>query len=220
MDGTLREWSISEKRQLRAIRLDIDEHGSILPLSSESRSKNDVQELGKLMCVGIDMQDSTAIVGCKDGTVRVVDLKKFKQKAMIKLAKEWISDIKFSPNNDKVAIGSHDDAIYILSYPELKLKRGARMKKHSSFITHLDWSVCGNFLHTNCGAYELLFWDANSYKQMTSGATALRDEWWHTWSCVLGWPVGGIFRDNWDGSDVNMVARSQTEFGNDLKYYV
>lgn len=221
-DGTLREWSVSKKCQLRAMRLDIDEKGSVLPLSTEPKSKNDVQEKGKLMCVGIDMTDKTAVVGCKDGTVRFIDLskKEMKQKSMIKLAKEWISDIKFSPNNDKLAIGSHDDAIYILSYPECKLARGARMKKHSSFITHLDWSTDGNFLHSTCGAYELLFWDANGFKQMTSGATALRDEWWHTWSTVLGWPVEGIFRDNWDGSDVNMVWRSDTEFGNDMKYYL
>lgn len=32
-------------------------------------------------------------------------------------------------------------------------------RKHSSYITHMDFSNDGNFLHSNCGAYELLFWD-------------------------------------------------------------
>ena len=36
------------------------------------------------------------------------------------------------------------------------------MKKHSSFITHLDWSLDSNYLHSNCGAYELLFWNINN----------------------------------------------------------
>jgi len=53
---------------------------------------------------------------------------------------------------------------------------------------------------------------------MTSGATALRDEKWHTWSTVLGWPVQEIFRDNWDGSDVNMVWRSTNKTGTNMKY--
>lgn len=55
---------------------------------------------------------------------------------------------------------------------------------------------------------------------MTSGASALRDEKWQTWTTVLGFPVQEIFRDNWDGSDVNMVFRSdkQTGAGADLKY--
>ena len=89
------------------------------------------------------------------------------------------------------------------------------MAKHSSFITHIDWSKDGSFLHSNCGAYELLFWDVRSCKQMTSGASALKDEEWETWTCVLGWPVQGIFRANWDGSDVNMVDRSHLKTGTD-----
>jgi len=220
MDGTLREWSISKKTQTRAIRLDIDQNGAVLPLSTDRRSKNDLQDQGKLMCVGIDMEDRLAAVGCKDGTVRFVDLtqKNMKQVKMIKLAQEWISDIKFSPNNDKVAIGSHDNAIYILELPSLNMPRRSKMKKHSSFITHLDWSVDGNFLHSTCGAYEILFWDANSYKQMTSGATALRDEKWNSWTTILGWPVQEIFRDNWDGSDVNMVHRSDNIIETATKY--
>jgi hypothetical protein len=66
----------------------------------------------------------------------------------------------------------------------------------------------GSFLHSTCGAYELLFWDTCAFKQMTSGASALRDERWDTWTTVLGWPVQEIFIENWDGSDVNMVWRS------------
>jgi WD40 repeat protein len=215
MDGTFREWSISKKTQTRAIRLDIDEKGSVLPLRTDAKGKNDLQDMGKLMCIGVDMEDKFAAVGCKDGTIRFVDLTspELRQTKMIKLAKEWISDIKWSPNNDKLAIGSHDNAIYILTWPDVQIPRRSKMQKHSSFITHLDWSISGDFLHSTCGAYELLFWDANSYRQMPSGATALRDEPWHTWSVTLGWPVQEIFRDNWDGSDVNMVWRSQNKFG-------
>lgn len=36
----------------------------------------------------------------------------------------------------------------------------------------------------------------------------LRDEEWLDFSCVLGWPVQGIFEGTMDGSDVNMVSRS------------
>lgn len=133
MDGTLREWSISKRCQTRGVRLDIDESGSILPLDPKTK---DLQDRAKLMCVGIDHQDKVAGVGCKDGTVRFVDLISFKPLKMIKLAKEWISDIKWSPMNDKIAIGSHDNAIYIMTYPDLKMPRGSRMSKHSSFITH------------------------------------------------------------------------------------
>lgn len=45
-------------------------------------------------------------------------------------------------------------------------------------------------------------------KQLTAGASQNRDEIWESWSCIIGWPVQGIFPDASDGSDVNMVDRS------------
>jgi len=90
------------------------------------------------MCIGIDMEDKIAAIGCKDGTVRFVDLTKpeLKQIKIIQISKQWISDIKWSPMNDKIAIGSHGCAIYILEYPSLSIPRRSKMKKHSSYITH------------------------------------------------------------------------------------
>jgi WD40 repeat protein len=63
-------------------------------------------------------------------------------------------------------------------------------------------------LHSTCGAYELLFWDLNSGKQMTGGATMLRDEHWATWTTTLGWPVQGIWPKCADGTFYNAVDRS------------
>ena len=56
-----------------------------------------------------------------------------------------------------------------------------------------------------------MFFDAFTGEQLTSGATMLRDEIWDTWSVTLGWPVQGVFQPEWDGSDVNIVDRSQSQ---------
>ena len=93
---------------------------------------------------------------------KVFDGETLEMKKCFKCAKEWISDLKFAPNGQNIAIGSHDDAIYIYSVPAFKKR--FRMKKHSSYLTHIDWSEDSMYLHSNCGAYELLFWDANSGK--------------------------------------------------------
>ena len=69
-------------------------------------------------------------------------------------------------------------------------------------------------MHSNCGAYELLFWDGNNGRQLTSGASMLKDEVWNTWNLVIGWPVQGIYPAYADGTDVNAVDRSKTKFGN------
>ena len=79
------------------------------------------------------------------------------------------------------------------------------MLKHSSYITHFDFSCDGVNLHSTCGAYELLFWDVHSGKQLPGGASALRDEKWHTWTVTLGWPVQGIWPECADGTDINSV---------------
>mmetsp|Transcript_28773 Transcript_28773/g.28464 ORF Transcript_28773/g.28464 Transcript_28773/m.28464 type:complete len:88 (+) Transcript_28773:1647-1910(+) len=85
----------------------------------------------------------------------------------------------YSPDSSKLAVGSHDNFIYIYNV-ENNYKLLHKLKGHSSFIIALDWSVDGSALHTNCGAYELLFWDANSGQQVKSGGTAYRDEEWAT----------------------------------------
>ena len=106
-------------------------------------------------------------------------------------------------------IGSHDNAIYVYNYEDGQIERKYRpLKKHSSYITHIDVSRDSCFLQSTCGAYELLFWDLNTGKQITSGATMLRDERWSSWTCNLGWPVQGIYPKCTDGTFINSVDRS------------
>lgn len=46
---------------------------------------------------------------------------------------------------------------------------------------------------------------------MPSGASALKDTQWKTWSCVIGFPVQEIWRGAEDGTDVNAVDRSHSK---------
>jgi WD40 repeat protein/Ca2+-binding EF-hand superfamily protein len=206
-DGTLRMWSTSERKMLKSMKLNIDAKGCQLP---PDKATGDLAEAAKLRSVGVCMEGKHAAVGCKEGTLRIIDIDSWKQIHLIKKRKEWISEIRYSPDNEFLAVGSHDNYIDIYNV-KLKYKFVFGMRKHSSFITHLDWSEDSNYLHSTCGAYELLFWNAKTGTQLTSGASALRDEQWATWSCVLGWPVQGIFQPEWDGSDINMVDRSHKE---------
>ena len=45
-------------------------------------------------------------------------------------------------------------------------KRITTFKGHSSYITHLDWSADSRILQSNCGAYELLYSEAATGKQV------------------------------------------------------
>ena len=45
-------------------------------------------------------------------------------------------------------------------------RRVATFKGHSSYITHLDWSSDGRIIQSTCGAYELLYSEAATGKQV------------------------------------------------------
>ena len=61
----------------------------------------------------------------------------------------------FSPCQKMLAVGSHDNGLYIYDTDSWALK--GKMNKHSSYIMALDWSADNKWIRTNCGAYELLF---------------------------------------------------------------
>mmetsp|Transcript_3035 Transcript_3035/g.4634 ORF Transcript_3035/g.4634 Transcript_3035/m.4634 type:complete len:1138 (-) Transcript_3035:82-3495(-) len=129
---------------------------------------------------------------------------------------EDISDIKFSPNGKMLAVGSHDNYIDIyatnITPPTLtelatcSIRQLKRLRGHTSYITHLDWSIDNKFIRSTCGAYELLFWDVTSGKQSLSSFDTLEaDASWHTSTCILGFNLMGIWPKHSDGTDVNAV---------------
>ena len=119
---------------------------------------------------------------------------------------EEVQDCSYSPDGRFLALGSRDNNIYVFD-----VKRNYRQigccTGHSSYITHIDWSADSTILQSNDGAYELLYWDAATAKQITS-SYSLRDVAWQVWTSVLGWPVQGIWLEASDGTDVNSCCRS------------
>ena len=74
-----------------------------------------------------------------------------------------------------LAVGSHDNNIYIYEVQGNSYQLMGKLVAHNSFITNMDWSRDSRYIQSNCGAYELLFFDVNSKQQMKNGATQLRD---------------------------------------------
>ena len=80
------------------------------------------------------------------------------------------------------------------------------MQGHSSYVTHVDWSADNRLLRSTCGAYELLHWNTSTGKQFLSSNDSLEsDTVWFTETCVLGFPVMGIWPPGSDGTDINAV---------------
>ena len=133
----------------------------------------------------------------RDGSLRVysvsANLKEIKLIFMSQVSKEWIEDLKFSPDGKKLAVGSHDNFIYVFNAENLQTKP-KKFGKSSSYITHIDWSLDSNSLRTNDGSYEVLYYNVETGKQDTNGVNSFRDEPWASNTCTFSWGSIGIWQ--------------------------
>ena len=140
-------------------------------------------------------------------------------------SKEGISVLKYSPDGTKLAAGTRDSVIDVYRVSKQVTQpagrgRGPmattqytfahRMSGHSASVICMDWSSNSALLQSNCSNYEIIYWDVEKGSPIASLNDAIeRDTNWHTWTCVLGFPVMGIWPDYSDGTDVNAVSRSR-----------
>ena len=126
---------------------------------------------------------------------------------------EWIEAMHYSPCGKMLAIGSHDNMIYVVDTKSYSEKKGMhKLTGHSSFITSLDWSQDSKWIRSNCGAYELLFFNMtqkSGKERDPSGASNTTGVDWDDQTNKLGWNVQGIFPSGCDGSHINSVAMSK-----------
>jgi len=118
---------------------------------------------------------------------------------------EWIEVMAFSPDNKYLAVGSHDNLVYVYDASD-DFSLVGKCKGHSSYINCLDWSEDSTFIRTNCGAYELLFFTIPDCNQDPSGRSNTVATVWATESVHFSWSTEGIYPKGTDGTHVNGVA--------------
>ena len=121
-----------------------------------------------------------------------------------------VTELKFSPDGDVLAVGCRDNLIHLLSVHN-SYKRAAVCRGHSSYIRSIDFSADGRVLQATDAVRELLFWEVSTGKQVANAAHT-RDVDWASGRCALGWHVQGIFNGPAgvpvDG-EMNAVCRSK-----------
>jgi microtubule-associated protein-like 6 len=225
-DKTLRFFCLKTKRMVRAVPLGVmsrcvafNNTGALIALGTGGRVGKGKEPGGGLVRLypaeHKSIEREVVPLHRLEATPTLLPLEKL---AEAKDAKEWISDIKFSADGRTLVAGAHDCKIYIYkvevemsgsSVKAAKLSLSKTFAKHNSVINHLDLSADGRFMQSTCSAYELLFCDTSTGKQITS-ASELKDVRWDTWTSTLGWPVQGIWAPGMDGGDINAVARSHS----------
>lgn len=71
-DATLRLWSADERKQISLMNLNIDAKGTKLPMEPVT---NDLSQSARLRSIAVMCKEKHIAVGCKEGTLRIIDLK-------------------------------------------------------------------------------------------------------------------------------------------------
>ncbi|KAM9317692.1 echinoderm microtubule-associated protein-like 2 isoform 2-T2 [Pholidichthys leucotaenia] len=160
-------------------------------------------------CAAFHPSGAVVAVGTMTGRWLVLDTDTRDLVSMHTDGSEIISNVRYSPDGNFLAVASHDNFVYIYAVTEngRKYSRVGKCTGHSSFVTHLDWSADSQYLVTNSGDYEILFWEASIGKHVTNMDTVRNLE-WATSTCTLSFNSFGIWPDGADGTDINAVCRS------------
>lgn len=150
-----------------------------------------------------------SVVAANDGSVYVYPKGQTDDSGPMKTfcdSDEWIEVMAFSPDQKMLAVGSHDNRIYVYDTGSWTLK--GTCKGHSSYIMALDWSADSTYLRTNCGAYETLYWKSADCSQDPSGRSNTKATQWATSTLKFTWNTEGIYPSGADGTHINGVAGS------------
>lgn len=188
-------------------------------ISSESRkapkggasSLTDLPDSQCSRAVAVNPTNGHVAIGHNDGTLTIrAGATKLDQVLFTKReSQEWIETMSYSPDGRKLAVGSHDNNIYVYDSNTYALL--GKCNKHNSFIVSVDWSVDGSYIRSVCGAHELLFFNGETYQQDTNGASNTKGVEWATGRAKYGWLVDGIFPGGTDGTHINSVEFSKDQ---------
>ncbi|XP_076241239.1 echinoderm microtubule-associated protein-like 2 isoform X3 [Calliopsis andreniformis] len=167
--------------------------------------------------IGFSPDGNVMVVGCTSGKWLAIDSETRELYTHHTDGSEPIQVVRFSPDGTLLALGSRDNYIYVYQVNEdatkysrvgrCMPKRIRRRRGHSSFVTHLDWSTDGQYLRSNSGDYELLYWNPGVCRQIPQ-PSILRDVEWATHTCIISFETIGIWPEGADGTDVNNCTRS------------
>lgn len=156
-DGTLRLWSINERRELYRYLMD----GKVIRGIDWSRD-------GKYIVVA--SHDAYLYLFSLYGNELRLVSKPYKTKTADVLAKKkrkknkaFVEEVKFSPDGKYVVFGAHgaDSSCELLAIEKDTFREHRIYKGHTSSILHIDWSKNSEIFSTNSQSYELLFLNVN-----------------------------------------------------------
>uniref|UniRef100_A0A671MVU4 Echinoderm microtubule-associated protein-like 4 n=1 Tax=Sinocyclocheilus anshuiensis TaxID=1608454 RepID=A0A671MVU4_9TELE len=164
-------------------------------------------------CADFHPSGSVVAIGTHSGKWYALDAETRDLVAIHTDGNEQLSLMRYSIDGTLLAVGSHDNFIYLYTVSDKgrKYSRYGKCTGHSSYITHLDWSPDNKFIMSNSGDYEILYWDIPNGCKLIRNRSECKDIDWATYTCVLGYHVFGVWPEGSDGTDINALVRSHNK---------
>lgn len=117
------------------------------------------------------------LVVCNNlGKVSIRSLDNFETKIhSIKDAQHYCEVAKYSPDETHLAIGSHDNALYIYNIDGEKYHLVAKDHRNHAWVNAIDWSSDSQQIRTSSGDYEVLYFDVQNKEPNVHGNPECKD---------------------------------------------
>ncbi|XP_017844502.1 echinoderm microtubule-associated protein-like CG42247 [Drosophila busckii] len=146
------------------------------------------------------------VINCDNGAVMLT----------LRVCGSPLNCVSYNQVGDMIAMGSQNGSIYLFrvsrdgfSYKKVNKIRGSQP------LTHLDWSMDGNFVQTVTIDFDLLFWDAKSLSPERS-PIAMKDVKWLSNNCTVGFLVAGQWSNRYYTSNNTIVATCSRSAAHDM----
>jgi len=150
-------------------------------------------------------------VSNNNGDVTILDYKDFsKRLAFLRDPMEWNEVMAYSPDQEYLAVGSHDDKVYIYTTKDYKLQ--GVISGPSSAILCLDWTRDSKSIRFVDQSYAKHYSNIDECKLDPHGQDNIGEhpEVWASSSCKISSLESGVYRSGMDGSDINYLEANKT----------
>ena len=180
-DNTIYEFSIAEKKMVKQGKIWTAElfgkpyETTKGKCTASSMSSHPVQQQAR--AITYSKKWNHIAVSNNFGDVTILDYDDFSKRiTTIYKPKEWCETLVYSPNEEYLAIGSHDDAIYIYKIADGKYNHHwSIINVHTSAILGMDWSRDSKYLRAVDQAYAKQFFNVEDCSAQPDGQTSLVD---------------------------------------------
>ncbi|CAM9178110.1 unnamed protein product, partial [Ectocarpus sp. 13 AM-2016] len=189
-DKQLRIWDIYSKRPMRC-------HEVEMPSRAAAYSPD-----GSKIAVGFGMpiRESSKQF---DGKWIVLQEDDFQVLHAARDSQKHITDIKWAPSGQSLAMGAADGKVYVYNTDE-KYVLAAMLTTHNSPIVAIDFSTDGRYVRSTCQAYELFSHEADT-GMVIPAASRLKNVQWDTQTVLFGWASQGTWPPELDGTEVMSI---------------